>query len=422
LGLVPAIQTITSSPPLALYIHLPWCIKKCPYCDFNSHEHKKYGASKIIEFQKNRDPLVAHLSEVTSELDGDTQSRYIAALRADLESSVHLVWGRVVQSIFIGGGTPSLFTEANIDAILTMVRTYLRVNADAEITMEANPGTFEKDRFKGFAKAGVNRLSVGVQSFNDAKLKSLGRVHSADQALRAIEVAATAYPTFNLDLMYGLPNQTVEELDLDLRTALGLSPPHLSYYQLTLEANTLFAAKPPVLPNDDITAHMQDCIEAATTKAGYEHYEISAYAQASHKSRHNLNYWQFGDYLGIGAGAHGKLTFHDGIRRYAKFKHPTAYMEKCLGADATAATESSSLLLPDDLPFEFMLNALRLTEGVSSGSFEDRTGLSLAAISRQMQQACEKGLLDSHPAFIKATPLGLRFLNNLQEMFLPKSA
>jgi putative oxygen-independent coproporphyrinogen III oxidase len=410
------LQKITSSPPLALYVHLPWCIKKCPYCDFNSHENK---SAKIIQIGR---PQQAIVQSVNSGLDEELQTRYLAALKADLEASVPLVWGRVVQSIFIGGGTPSLFSEANIGLLITTIRTHLRVAADAEITMEANPGTFEKERFKGFANAGVNRLSIGVQSFDNSKLQSLGRVHSADQALRAIEVAATAYPTFNLDLMYGLPNQSVEALAKDVEIALGLAPPHLSYYQLTLEPNTLFAAKPPALPDDDITAQMQDYIEASTSQAGFDHYEISAYAQPGQRSRHNLNYWQFGDYLGIGAGAHGKLTFHDGIRRYAKFKHPTAYMEKSLSGDASQATESSNLLLPEELPFEFMLNVLRLTDGVASGTFQDRTGLSLAAVSRQMQQACDKGLLDAHPSSIKATPLGLRFLNDLQAMFLPEAA
>jgi putative oxygen-independent coproporphyrinogen III oxidase len=380
-------QKITSSPPLGLYIHLPWCIKKCPYCDFNSHEVKAVSSSSSVA------------------ISDDVQEQYIAALQADLEQSVALVWGRVVHSIFIGGGTP-------------MVRTHLRLSADAEITMEANPGTFEKDRFEGFARAGVNRLSIGVQSFNNTQLKRLGRVHDASQALAAIELAAKRYATFNIDLMYGLPEQTFDELALDFDTANQVNPPHLSYYQLTLEPNTLFAVKPPKLPDDDTLAQMQSLIESKTHAAGYEHYEISAYAKPGHRSKHNLNYWQFGDYLGIGAGAHGKLTFHDGIRRYAKFKHPAAYMQKSIAGNAT---EIEQLIAVEDLPFEFMLNALRLSDGVDSSSFEERTGLGITSLNAAMTKACGKGLLDKHPARIKATPRGLLFLNDLQELFLPET-
>jgi putative oxygen-independent coproporphyrinogen III oxidase len=408
-GPIKVLQKITSSPPLGLYIHLPWCIKKCPYCDFNSHEVK--ATTIAIHSVKASNPASAISDEV--------QAQYIAALQADLEQSVALVWGRVVHSIFIGGGTPSLFSEKSIDRILTLVRTHLRVSADAEITMEANPGTFEKERFEGFARAGVNRLSIGVQSFNDGQLKKLGRVHDASQALAAIEVAARRYPTFNIDLMYGLPEQTFDELALDFDTAKRLAPPHLSYYQLTLEPNTLFAAKPPTLPDDDTLALMQSLIESKTDQAGYEHYEISAYAKPGQRSRHNLNYWQFGDYLGIGAGAHGKLTFHDGIRRYAKYKHPATYMQKSLAGDAN---ELVQLISPEDLPFEFMLNALRLSDGVVTSSFEERTGLSLTSVNAAMAKACRKGLLDEHPARIKATPRGLLFLNDLQELFLPETS
>jgi putative oxygen-independent coproporphyrinogen III oxidase len=406
------LQNITSSPSLGLYIHLPWCIKKCPYCDFNSHEVKA-----AIPILAKGQPRPISLSQA-SMLGDDLQEQYIAALQADLEQSVALVWGRVVHSIFIGGGTPSLFSEKSIDRILTMVRTHLRVSADAEITMEANPGTFEKERFEGFARAGVNRLSIGVQSFNDAQLKKLGRVHDASHALAAIEVAAKRYLTFNIDLMYGLPEQSFDELALDFQTANQLAPPHLSYYQLTLEPNTLFAAKPPNLPDDDVLASMQELIESHTAQAGYEHYEISAYAKAGHRSKHNLNYWQFGDYLGLGAGAHGKLTFHDGIRRFVKFKHPTTYMQRSLAGNAS---EVEQLIAPEDLPFEFMLNALRLSEGVDSASFSERTGLSIAVLNQAMAKACKKGLLDEHPSRIKATPHGLLFLNDLQEMFLPET-
>jgi putative oxygen-independent coproporphyrinogen III oxidase len=409
------LQKITSSPPLGLYIHLPWCIKKCPYCDFNSHEVK--GSIPILAFGQTSTMPSAQATLQASAVSDELQDQYIAALQADLEQSVALVWGRVVHSIFIGGGTPSLFSEKSIDRILTMVRTHLRVSADAEITMEANPGTFEKERFEGFAKAGVNRLSIGVQSFNNSQLKKLGRVHDANQALAAIEVAAKRYKTFNIDLMYGLPEQSIEELELDFETAHRLAPPHLSYYQLTLEPNTLFAAKPPDLPDDDNLAAMQELIEYRTAIAGYEHYEISAYAKPGQRSKHNVNYWQFGDYLGIGAGAHGKLTFHDGIKRYAKFKHPTTFMQKAILGNAN---EVEQLIAPEDLPFEFMLNALRLSEGVDSASFAERTGLNISVLNHAMAKACKKGLLDEHPSRIKATPHGLLFLNDLQEMFLPE--
>jgi coproporphyrinogen III oxidase-like Fe-S oxidoreductase len=380
------LQKITVSPPLGLYIHLPWCIKKCPYCDFNSHELKFTSVQLAGSAPRAVIPVTTIAdSRQHGLLSDELQAQYIAALQADLEQSVALVWGRVVHSIFIGGGTPSLFSEKSIDTILTMVRTHLRVSADAEITMEANPGTFEKNRF---------------------------------EALAAIEVAHKRYPTFNIDLMYGLPEQTFEELALDFETANRLAPPHLSYYQLTLEPNTLFAAKPPLLPDDDTLADMQALIDNKTAAQGYEHYEISAYAKAGQRAKHNVNYWQFGDYLGIGAGAHGKLTFHDGIRRYAKFKHPATYMEKAL---ANIANEIETLILPEDLPFEFMLNALRLSEGVATSSFEERTGLSLTTINSAMAKACKSGLLDEHPSRIKATPKGLLFLNDLQELFLPET-
>ena len=394
----PSSQRITSQPPLSLYIHLPWCIKKCPYCDFNSHEMRSVVAQ-------------------SNDLDAALQARYLSALEADLQSSLPLIWGRVVHSIFIGGGTPSLFTAQAIDQLLTSVRTHVRLSADAEITMEANPGSFEQARFEGFSKAGVNRLSIGVQSFNDAKLKALGRVHDAAQAFKAIAVAQRYYKTFNIDLMYGLPSQTMGQLRADLEQALACKPPHLSYYQLTMEPNTLFAAKPPPLPPEDDLADMQALIEAQTSAAGFGHYEISAYAQPNQQARHNLNYWQFGDYLGIGAGAHGKLTFHDGIRRYARYKHPTAYMNEAIKGNAC---ETETLLDPKDLPFEFMLNVLRLSDGVPTTHFVERTGLPLAAVNRAMLKACAKGLLDPNPAVIKATPLGLTFLNDLQEIFLPE--
>jgi len=379
--------TLTQLPPLSLYVHLPWCLRKCPYCDFNSHE-----------------------------FDELPEERYLDALRADLEASLPLVWGRIVQTVFIGGGTPSLFSPESIDRLLTDIRALLRLSPDAEITLEANPGTFELARFRGFREAGVNRLSLGIQSFDEQKLKALGRVHDRHQALEAAAAVADLFETFNLDLMYALPGQDAAGLAADLAQALSFEPPHLSYYNLTIEPNTLFASRPPPgLPDDDLAADMQEQIEAATLAAGLIHYEISAYARAGHRSRHNLNYWQFGDYLGIGAGAHSKLSFHDRIERTARFRHPTRYLEAALAGDAI---ETRRRLSSADLPFEFMLNALRLTEGVSATQFAERTGLSLAAISAPLARALERGLLDPDPSVLRPSPLGTRFLNDLQQIFL----
>jgi oxygen-independent coproporphyrinogen-3 oxidase len=382
-----AVTALTQLPPLSLYVHLPWCLRKCPYCDFNSHE-----------------------------FDELPEQRYLDALRADLEASLPLVWGRIVQTVFIGGGTPSLFSPESIDRLLTDIRALLRLSPDAEITLEANPGTFELARFRGFREAGVNRLSLGIQSFDEHKLKALGRVHDRRQALEAAAAVADIFETFNLDLMYALPGQDAAGLAADLAQALSFAPTHLSYYHLTIEPNTLFASRPPAgLPDDDLAADMQDQIEAAASAAGLRHYEVSAYAQAGHRSRHNLNYWQFGDYLGIGAGAHGKLSFHDRIERTARYRHPTRYMDAALAGDAI---ETRRRLSSADLPFEFMLNALRLTEGVSATQFAERTGLSLAAISAPLARAAERGLLDPDPSMLRPSLLGARFLNDLQQLFL----
>ena len=382
-----AVTALTQLPPLSLYVHLPWCLRKCPYCDFNSHE-----------------------------FDELPEQRYLDALRADLEASLPLVWGRIVQTVFIGGGTPSLFSPESIDRLLTDIRALLRLSPDAEITLEANPGTFELARFKGFREAGVNRLSLGIQSFDEHKLKALGRVHDRRQALEAAAAVADIFETFNLDLMYALPGQDAAGLAADLAQALSFAPTHLSYYHLTIDPNTLFASRPPAgLPDDDLAADMQDQIEAAASAAGLRHYEVSAYAQAGHRSRHNLNYWQFGDYLGIGAGAHGKLSFHDRIERTARYRHPTRYMDAALAGDAI---ETRRRLSSADLPFEFMLNALRLTEGVSATQFAERTGLSLAAISAPLARAAERGLLDPDPSMLRPSLLGARFLNDLQQLFL----
>ncbi|MCX7201316.1 MAG: radical SAM family heme chaperone HemW, partial [Burkholderiales bacterium] len=376
----------------APYIHLPWCLRKCPYCDFNSHEAPDGG------------------------LQGVPQDAYLAALRADLEASLPLIWGRSVQTVFIGGGTPSLFEPQAIDRLLTDVRMRVRLAPDAEITLEANPGTFERARFRDFRQAGINRLSLGVQSFSDTALKALGRVHDRAQALAAAQSAAEDFPTFNLDLMYALPGQSIQDLQADLRQALSFEPPHLSYYHLTMEPNTLFASRPPAgLPSDDDAAGMQEDIEQTAAQAGLEHYEVSAYARPGHRSRHNLNYWAFGDYLGIGAGAHGKLSFHDRIVRQARLRHPRAYMEAALRGQAV---EDERTLSRADLPFEFMLNALRLVDGVPAALFAERTGLSLASISGALKRAVDRGLLDPDPARLRPTELGLRFLSDLQEGFL----
>lgn len=394
----PAQVGVVPPPPLSLYVHLPWCLRKCPYCDFNSHAIDK-GSSP----------------GVSQTLDAATEAAYLEALQRDLESALPQVWGRTVQTVFIGGGTPSLFSASAIDRLLVMVRSLLRLSADAEVTLEANPGTFEADKFSGFRDAGVNRLSIGVQSFNDSHLKALGRVHDSGQAKAAIDLAARVFPTFNIDLMYGLPGQSLDDLELDLATALAMAPPHLSYYNLTLEPNTYFASHPPELPDEDTIAAMQDLIELRAAAMGLRHYEVSAYARDGHRCRHNLNYWQFGDYLGIGAGAHGKLSFFDGVVRHSRYRHPRKYQEQALAGNAV---EETRRLAAADLGFEFMLNALRLIDGVPSGLYEERTGQSLGRLAKPLAEAEKMGLLVTDPTVIRATPQGQRFLNDLQALFL----
>jgi putative oxygen-independent coproporphyrinogen III oxidase len=385
----PGTLALAALPPLSLYVHLPWCLKKCPYCDFNSHEWK----------------------------GGDTppEARYLDALRADLEAALPLVWGRRVHSIFIGGGTPSLFSPASIDRLLADIRARLPLEPGCEITLEANPGTFERDRFRGFRAAGVTRLSVGVQSFDDAMLKAIGRVHDASQARAAVEEAKAAFDTFNLDLMYALPGQTLPMLRADLDAALSFDPPHLSIYHLTLEPNTYFASHPPPLPDDELASDMLDHIAARTQTAGLQRYEVSAFAKPGHRCRHNLNYWQFGDYLGIGAGAHGKLSFPHRVVRQVRWREPAAYMSHALQGNAVSNEHE---VAREQLPFEFMLNALRLKDGFELATFSERTGLALTAIQRQLETAEAKGLLqrDLHRAW--PTALGFDFLNDLQSMFL----
>jgi putative oxygen-independent coproporphyrinogen III oxidase len=384
----PGTLQLAALPPLSLYIHLPWCLKKCPYCDFNSHE---------------MDP--ANLPE----------QRYLEALMADLDAALPLIWGRPVHSIFIGGGTPSLFSPASIDHLLGDVRARVRLAPDCEITLEANPGTFEKDRFRSYRGAGVTRLSIGVQSFNDASLLALGRVHDGAQAIAAMEEAAQAFDTFNLDLMYALPGQTLDTLAIDVKTALAFSPPHVSIYHLTIEPNTLFAKYPPQVPPDDTAFEMLDLISAMTTAAGLQRYEVSAFARDGHRSWHNLNYWQFGDYLGIGAGAHSKLSFAHRIQRQVRFREPRQYMAQAL---AGACVAQDKEVPRADLPFEFMLNALRLKNGFALAQFSERTGLALTAIQKGLEEAEKKGLIERDFATVKPTVRGFDFLNDLQAIFL----
>ena len=403
----PGTLQLGAPPPLSVYVHLPWCLKKCPYCDFNSHEFKG-------EFKSVR------LSPAEAPQDALPEARYLDALRADLEASLPLVWGRSVHSIFIGGGTPSLFSPEAIARLLSDIRLLLPLLPGCEITMEANPGTFEKDRFRAYRAAGVTRLSIGVQSFDDAKLKALGRVHDSAQARAAVAEAAACFDTFNLDLMYALPGQTAEELAQDLSTALSFAPPHLSLYHLTLEPNTVFANHPPVLPDDDVSADMLDQVVATTAAAGLQRYEVSAYARPGHRCTHNLNYWQFGDYLGLGAGAHGKLSYPHRVVRQVKWREPATYMREALAGKACSNDEE---VARKALPFEFMLNTLRLREGFEEALFQERTGLPPSALRQGLAQAQAKGLLERYMsesgAVWRPTERGFDFLSDLQALFLP---
>ncbi|ABM41161.1 MULTISPECIES: radical SAM family heme chaperone HemW [Diaphorobacter] len=389
----PGLLQLPSLPPLSLYVHLPWCLRKCPYCDFNSHEAR-------------------------GGMGGDggvPEARYIDALLADLEAALPLIWGRTVHSIFIGGGTPSLFAPESIDRLLGDIRARLRLDAGCEITLEANPGTFEKERFRAYRGAGVTRLSIGVQSFNDRHLQALGRVHNRAQALAAVEEAAQAFDTFNLDIMYALPGQTPAELDEDMRTALALQPPHISIYHLTIEPNTYFAKYPPPLPEDDAAYAMLDRITELTGAAGLARYEVSAYAREGHQCVHNRNYWQFGDYLGIGAGAHSKLSFAHRVVRQVRLRDPQLYMAGALAGRAIAQDDD---VRRADLPFEFMLNALRLQEGFALQDFTARTGLAITAIAAGLQQAEAQGLITRDMERVRPTQRGFDFLSDLQALFL----
>jgi putative oxygen-independent coproporphyrinogen III oxidase len=406
---------LSALPPLSLYVHLPWCLKKCPYCDFNSHELTPTVAHSVSLPAPRGGVAGLGRPGAGTALTAMPEQRYIDALVADLEASLPLIWGRTVHSIFIGGGTPSLFSPKAIDRLLADIRARLRLTPDCEITLEANPGTFEKDRFRAFRSAGVTRLSIGVQSFDDRHLKALGRVHDRAQAIAAVEEAALSFDTFNLDIMYALPGQTLQNLEQDMQTALALGPPHISIYQLTIEANTYFAKFPPVIPEEDLAYAMLDKITEITEAAGLQRYEVSAYAKAGHRCFHNLNYWQFGDYLGIGAGAHSKLSFAHRVMRQTRFREPKLYMDKALEGNAvTQDTEVSRA----DLPFEFMLNAFRLKEGFKLQDFVEKTGLPFTAIAKGLDEAERKGLIERDFVRVKPTERGFDFLNDLQSLFL----
>jgi len=426
-------------PPLSLYIHIPWCVRKCPYCDFNSHEVR---------------PPSPQPSPTRGEggLAASLEQQYVAALIRDLELALPLIWGRKVYTVFFGGGTPSLLSGEGVEEILRNVHMLLPLDINAEITLEANPGTVEAARFAAYREAGVNRLSLGIQSFNDMHLQALGRIHSADEAKRAIEMAQQHFDNINFDLMYALPNQTLEQALQDVQTALSFAPQHLSCYHLTLEPNTPFHHNPPVLPDDDASSDMQQHIEELLATHGYQHYETSAFALPKKRSRHNLNYWQFGDYLGVGAGAHSKLSFPDGygyspddkarharfslsisppagekdkgslrefcisrVMRQARYKQPQEYMQQ-VAKDAPIQTEHE--VSRNDLAFEFMMNALRLNEGFDSILFQERTSLSLLSIRRELEKAEKRGLLTRDHQRIAPTQMGQQFLNDLLEIFL----
>lgn len=386
-----SLLTLNENPPLSLYIHLPWCVKKCPYCDFNSHE-------------------VATASE--------EEQVYVEALISDLETELPRIWGRTISSVFIGGGTPSLFSAESIENLMSGLRARLNIHPEIEVTMEANPGTAEAKKFKAYREAGINRLSIGIQSFNDKYLKSLGRIHNSKEALNAIGLAKSAgFENINLDLMFGLPEQKKEDCLTDLEVAVEQSPTHISWYQLTIEPNTVFYSKPPITPDDDKLFSMQEGGQSYLEKMEYKQYEISAYAKDKYVSLHNTNYWQFGDYLGIGAGSHGKITnvAEGNIARFSRHKIPKRYIELA-GSDAVI-TETRKLNR-NDLALEFMMNALRLKEGVDSGLFLRRTGLLLSIIEKELMQAVDSGLIEWQIDNLRPTKKGQRYLNELLEIFV----
>ncbi|WP_299876301.1 radical SAM family heme chaperone HemW [uncultured Cocleimonas sp.] len=375
--------------PLSLYIHIPWCVKKCPYCDFNSHQAK---------------------GEIPEE-------QYTQSLISDLEAELPEIWGRSIESIFIGGGTPSLYSANAMDRLLSSMRERLTIRPNTEITMEANPGTFEQERFSAYRETGINRLSIGIQSFNDKHLKALGRIHGADEAQKSTKIAKQAgFDNFNLDIMYGLPEQTIDQAIADLKQAIDANPTHISWYQLTIEENTLFHHSPPVTPNDEILWEMQQQGQKLLADAGYYQYEVSAYAKEGKQCRHNLNYWQFGDYLGIGAGAHGKISMPDGeIKRHTKYRHPEKYMDEGINGKARS---SEKKLATEDLDFEFMLNAARLKEGFTKELFEARTLLSFSNVEEKLNTLIEKELIEYDNEKYKPTDKGWHFVNDIVNSFI----
>lgn len=383
---MPQFSVLNTAPPLSLYVHIPWCVRKCPYCDFNSHT------------QPEKLPV------------GD----YLTALLDDLQHDTDLAQGRPLQSIFFGGGTPSLFPAGAIGDVIAQAQSQFGFAEDVEITLEANPGTAEHGNFADLKAAGVNRLSIGVQSFSDPQLRRLGRIHNSQQALRAFELARHAgFGNINLDLMHGLPDQTVDQGLADLERAIALQPEHLSWYQLTIEPNTAFYSEPPILPEDDTLCDIQDQGHELLQQAGYQHYEISAYTKPGRRAKHNLNYWEFGDYLAIGAGAHGKITTAEGISRYNKTRLPADYMAK--NKDFTASTR---LVPTENLPLEFMMNGLRLIEGVPSRLFEERTGIKIESIETKLSKLVADNLLENQTESLRATRMGQRFLNNVLSVFM----
>jgi len=384
----PGSISLKALPPLSLYVHIPWCVRKCPYCDFNSHESR--GTAP--------------------------EQDYVRSLIADLELSLPQIWGRRVYSVFFGGGTPSLFSTRAIAELLAAFRARLNLTADAEVTLEANPGTFESAKFRGYRASGVNRLSIGIQSFDPIQLRALGRIHDGEEARRAIGIAQSHFDNINLDLMYALPQQTLQEAERDIDTAASFGTRHLSAYQLTLEPNTLFHRHPPPLPEDELAADMQDMIEARLAGGGYVNYETSAFAQPGQECRHNLNYWRFGDYLGIGAGAHSKLSFPARILRQARYKQPREYMQRVA---AGAPVQEEHLLSRRDLGFEFMMNALRLAGGFEVALFAERAGLPISAVEQPLREAVRRGLITRDHLRIAPTKRGQRFLNDLLQLILP---
>ena len=385
----------TEYPPLTLYVHFPWCIRKCPYCDFNSHA--------------TRDQSIP-------------ERQYLEAVVADLEQHAPDIWGRPVESVFFGGGTPSLMTAEGLDYLMGKIRAIVKLEPAAEITLEANPGTVEQQRFKAYRESGVNRLSIGIQSFNDVHLKTLGRIHGREEAITACETAiAAGFDNFNIDLMHGLPEQSIEDAVADIATALSLAPTHISYYQLTLEPNTLFAARPPILPDEDTLWSIQQQCKQQLAHAGFEQYEVSAYAKPKKQCHHNLNYWLFGDYLGVGAGAHSKLSFpaNNTIVRHSKHKHPTAYMT---AAHSNDRIQNLQLVDRPNTRLEFMMNALRLNNGFSTDEFTGRTGEPLHVLKKALAEAEQNGLIHRDISRVMPTPQGLQYLDTLLQSFMPADA